>query len=122
MKTLLSTTSTYRAVILRVLQVLSSLVTLLTEKEKDRASSQNILPYIESFFLYACTSVTPQKAYGTTVKVDKKNVAFVMFSEKHRTLLNAFIRQNPGWLEKSFSFMLKVPRFIDFDNKRAHFQ
>ncbi|KAK7405746.1 hypothetical protein VNO78_07355 [Psophocarpus tetragonolobus] len=79
-----------RASILRVLQALSSLVTLLTEKEKDR--------------------------------VDEKNVAFVKFSEKHRTLLNAFIRKNPGWLEKFFSIMLKVPRFIDFDNKRAHFQ
>ncbi|KAK7405761.1 hypothetical protein VNO78_07370 [Psophocarpus tetragonolobus] len=78
-----------KASILRVLQALSSLVTLLTEKEKDR---------------------------------DEKNVAFVKFSEKHRTLLNAFIRKNPGWLEKSFSIMLKVPRFIDFDNKRAHFQ
>ncbi|KAK7405748.1 hypothetical protein VNO78_07357 [Psophocarpus tetragonolobus] len=79
-----------KASILRVLQALSSLVTLLTEKEKDR--------------------------------VDEKNVAFVKFSEKHRTLLNAFIRKNPGWLEKSISIMLKVPRFIDFDNKRAHFQ
>ncbi|KAK7405756.1 hypothetical protein VNO78_07365 [Psophocarpus tetragonolobus] len=79
-----------RASILRVLQALSSLVTLLSEKEKDR--------------------------------VDEKNMAFVKFPEKHRTLLNAFIRKNPGWLEKFFSIMLKVPRFIDFDNKRAHFQ
>ncbi|CAI9291735.1 unnamed protein product [Lactuca saligna] len=44
------------------------------------------------------------------------------FSEKHRKLLNAFIRQNPGLLEKSFSVILRVPRFIDFDNKRAHFR
>ncbi|KAK7385406.1 hypothetical protein VNO78_31123 [Psophocarpus tetragonolobus] len=205
MKALLSTTSTDGAAILRVLQALSSLVTLLTEKEKHRgtpalsevweinsaleplwhelscciskiesysestsefltssstlvskpsgvmpplpAGSQNILPYIESFFVvceklhpaqpdanhdssipvisdveYACTSATPQKASGTAVKVDEKNVAFVRFSEKHRKLLNAFIRQNPGLLEKSFSLMLKVPRFIDFDNKRAHFR
>ncbi|KAH1262811.1 E3 ubiquitin-protein ligase UPL2 [Glycine max] len=205
MKALLSTSSTDGAAILRVLQALSSLVTLLTEKENDRgtpalsevweinsaleplwhelscciskiesysesaseistssstfvskpsgvmpplpAGSQNILPYIESFFVvceklhpaqpgdshdssipvisdveYATTSATPQKASGTAVKVDEKHMPFVRFSEKHRKLLNAFLRQNPGLLEKSFSLMLKVPRFIDFDNKRAHFR
>ena len=204
MKSLLSTTSTDGASILRVLQALSSLVTLLTRKENDKgipalsevweinsvleplwhelscciskiefysesasesltssstfvskpsgvmsplpAGSQNILPYIESFFVvceklhpaqpdashessipvisdveYASTSA-PQKASGTSAKVDEKHAAFVRFSEKHRKLLNAFIRQNPGLLEKSFSLMLKVPRFIDFDNKRAHFR
>ncbi|KAL9315852.1 hypothetical protein ACSQ67_016853 [Phaseolus vulgaris] len=204
MKSLLSTTSTDGASILRVLQALSSLVTVLTGKENDKgaaalsevweinlaleplwyqlssciskiefysevasesltssstfvskpsgvmsplpAGSQNILPYIESFFVvceklhpaqlgachessspvisdieYASTSA-PQKAAGTYLKVDEKHAAFVRFSEKHRKLLNAFIRQNPGLLEKSFSLMLKVPRFIDFDNKRAHFR
>ncbi|KAI5435470.1 hypothetical protein KIW84_022051 [Lathyrus oleraceus] len=111
------------------------------------AGSQNILPYIESFFVVceklhptqpgvshdssipvisdvenASTSTSQQKVSGLGVKVDEKNMAFVRFSEKHRKLLNAFIRQNPGLLEKSFSLMLKVPRFIDFDNKRAHFR
>ncbi|XP_057442422.1 E3 ubiquitin-protein ligase UPL1-like [Lotus japonicus] len=111
------------------------------------AGSQNLLPYIESFFVVceklhpaqpganhdssipvlsdvedASTSATQQKVSGPAVKVDEKHVAFVRFSEKHRKLLNAFIRQNPGLLEKSLSLMLKVPRFIDFDNKRAHFR
>ncbi|KAL1349596.1 hypothetical protein HN51_026113 [Arachis hypogaea] len=206
LKALLSTSSSDGAAILRVLQALSSLVTLLTEKEIDRVSSsalsevweinsaleplwqelscciskiesysdsasdfftpsrpcvskpsgvmpplpagsQNILPYIESFFVvceklhpaqpdvgndstipvisdveYASTSATQQKASGPAVKADEKHAAFVRFSEKHRKLLNAFIRQNPGLLEKSFSLMLKVPRFIDFDNKRSHFR
>ncbi|XP_075511798.1 LOW QUALITY PROTEIN: E3 ubiquitin-protein ligase UPL2-like [Primulina tabacum] len=107
------------------------------------AGSQNVLPYIESFFvmcekLYpgqttagtdigpeveeAITSASQQKTSGPAVRFDEKHVAFVRFSEKHRKLLNAFIRQNPGLLEKSFSMMLKVPRFIDFDNKRSHFR
>ncbi|KAJ7965883.1 E3 ubiquitin-protein ligase UPL1-like [Quillaja saponaria] len=111
------------------------------------AGSQNILPYIESFFVVceklhpvppgsshdiaipvisdvedASTSANQQKTSGSAGKVDEKHIAFVKFSEKHRKLLNAFIRQNPGLLEKSFSLMLKVPRFIDFDNKRAHFR
>lgn len=106
------------------------------------AGAQNILPYIESFFVtceklrlgqadsqdFASTSDMEdasscgQKSPGAYSKVDEKHVVFVKFSEKHRKLLNAFIRQNPGLLEKSFSLMLRVPRFIDFDNKRAHFR
>ncbi|XP_044475509.1 E3 ubiquitin-protein ligase UPL2-like isoform X2 [Mangifera indica] len=111
------------------------------------AGAQNILPYIESFFVMceklqpaqpgsghdfgvavvsevedASTSAAQQKTTGPFLKVDEKQMAFVKFSEKHRKLLNAFIRQNPGLLEKSFSLMLKVPRFVDFDNKRAHFR
>ncbi|KAH7524790.1 hypothetical protein FEM48_Zijuj06G0156500 [Ziziphus jujuba var. spinosa] len=109
--------------------------------------TQNILPYIESFFVVceklhpalpgpghdfsiaavteiedASTSASLQKAASGSLKVDEKQIAFVKFSEKHRKLLNAFIRQNPGLLEKSFSLLLKVPRFIDFDNKRSHFR
>ncbi|KAK9112899.1 hypothetical protein Scep_020418 [Stephania cephalantha] len=110
------------------------------------AGTQNILPYIESFFvtceklhpgqpdssvdfsipstsdLEEVTAAGQQKSTGCSARVDEKHVAFVRFSEKHRKLLNAFIRQNPGLLEKSFSLMLKVPRFIDFDNKRSHFR
>ena len=111
------------------------------------AGSQNILPYLESFFVMceklnpvqsgaghdnggdvvsnveeATTSDRKPKTSGSAYKVDDKQIAFVKFSEKHRKLLNAFIRQNPGLLEKSFSLMLKVPRIIDFDNKRAHFK
>ncbi|GFZ10082.1 LOW protein: E3 ubiquitin ligase-like protein [Actinidia rufa] len=111
------------------------------------AGTQNILPYIESFFVMceklqpgqygvtqdpglaaasdvedATTSASQQKSSGGALRADEKHLAFVKFSDKHRKLLNAFIRQNPGLLEKSFSLMLKVPRFIDFDNKRAHFR
>ncbi|KAD4386159.1 hypothetical protein E3N88_26328 [Mikania micrantha] len=98
------------------------------------AGTQNILPYIESFFVM-CEKLhfehdsddviipeSHQKPLGTSVKVDEKNVAFVKFADKHRKLLNGFIRQNPGLLEKSFSVMLKVPRFVDFDNKRSYFR
>ncbi|RAL53528.1 hypothetical protein DM860_015565 [Cuscuta australis] len=111
------------------------------------AGTQNILPYIESFFVMceklqpghsvsggdsaipaatdvedSVASASHQKAVGSVIKFDEKHVAFVRFAEKHRKLLNSFIRQNPGLLEKSFSIMLKVPRFIDFDNKRSHFR
>ncbi|KAK1275953.1 E3 ubiquitin-protein ligase UPL2 [Acorus gramineus] len=111
------------------------------------AGSQNILPYIESFFVTceklcpgqsgsvhdfsttvssdfeeASTSTVAQKSPGSHPKVDEKHLAFVKFSERHKKLLNAFIRQNSGLLEKSLSLMLKVPRIIDFDNKRNYFR
>ncbi|TYH65157.1 hypothetical protein ES332_D06G037000v1 [Gossypium tomentosum] len=210
-KALLHTTSSDGAAILRVLQALSSLVSSISEKEKEMqllpeterssalgqvsdinaaleplwielssciskiesysdsapdlsapsrtstsrqsgvtsplpAGAQNILPYIESFFVVceklhpapqgsghdlgmaaisdvedASTSSGQLKTSGPITKFDEKHV-FVKFSEKHRKLLNAFIRQNPGLLDKSFSLLLKVPRFVDFDNKRAHFR
>lgn len=108
------------------------------------AGTQNILPYIESFFVTceklrpgqpdavqeastsdmedASTSSGGQRSSACQASLDEKQNAFVKFSEKHRRLLNAFIRQNPGLLEKSFSLMLKIPRLIDFDNKRAYFR
>ncbi|AQK40065.1 E3 ubiquitin-protein ligase UPL1 [Zea mays] len=70
----------------------------------------------------ASTSSGGQRSSACQASLDEKQNAFVKFSEKHRRLLNAFIRQNSGLLEKSFSLMLKIPRLIDFDNKRAYFR
>lgn len=109
--------------------------------------TQRLLPFIEAFFvlcekLHASQSVTQQdnvnvtalevketaessvtsKSSGASQKRLDGSVTLTRFAEKHRRLLNAFIRQNPGLLEKSLSMMLKAPRFIDFDNKRAYFR
>ncbi|CAN1790208.1 E3 ubiquitin-protein ligase UPL1, partial [Linum perenne] len=110
--------------------------------------NQRLLPFIEAFFVlceklqannssgqqdHADSTAKEVKESGagnhTTIACDgdfyKKldgSVTFSRFAEKHRRLLNAFIRQNPGLLEKSLSMMLKAPRLIDFDNKRAYFR
>ncbi|KAK7393557.1 hypothetical protein VNO78_22115 [Psophocarpus tetragonolobus] len=63
-------------------------VTELVGRDANHDSNIPAIFYVE----YACTSATPQKASGTAMKIDEKNMAFVKFSEKHRTLLNAFIR------------------------------
>ena len=42
--------------------------------------------------------------------------------EKHRTLLNVVLRRSPELLQGSLSPLLRAPRFIDFDNKRAFFR
>jgi hypothetical protein len=53
---------------------------------------------------------------------NEKTMTFIRFADKHRRLLNAFVRQNPGLLEKSLCLLLRTPRLIDFDNKRAYFR
>lgn len=110
---------------------------------------QRLLPFIEAFFvlsekLQANLSILQQDHANITAREVKESagssdtlstkgsadyqkksdgaVTFTKFAERHRRLLNAFIRQNPGLLEKSLSILLKAPRLIDFDNKRAYFR
>ena len=47
---------------------------------------------------------------------------FVRFAERHRKLLNAYLRQSPARFEGSLALMLKAPRLIEFENKRAYFK
>lgn len=103
--------------------------------------TQRLLPFIEAFLvlcekLQASSSLLQQDdACATASEVKELSgssspgaagvdgaVTFSRFAEKHRRLLNAFVRQNPGLLEKSLSMMLKAPRLIDFDNKRSYFR
>jgi len=110
--------------------------------------TQRLLPFIEAFFVLCeklqanesfmqqdhgnvtarevkesagCSASTSVKGGDSQRKLDGA-ITFTRFAEKHRRLSNAFIRQNPGLLEKSLSMMLKAPRLIDFDNKRAYFR
>jgi hypothetical protein len=50
------------------------------------------------------------------------SMPFLRFADHHRRLLNAYIRRNTGLLESSLAPLLRVPRLIDFDNKRAYFR
>ncbi|CBI39752.3 unnamed protein product, partial [Vitis vinifera] len=100
-----------------------------TQLGNSSFSPTMLLPFIEAFFvlcekLQANHSVMHQDHANITARERRLDgsVTFVRFAEKHRRLLNAFIRQNPGLLEKSLSLVLKAPRLIDFDNKRAYFR
>ncbi|MCO5577300.1 hypothetical protein L7F22_031127 [Adiantum nelumboides] len=111
--------------------------------------AQRVLPFIEGFFVLcdklrsapaspglqelgsataceiketASSASLPESASMQLRKSDEKGLTFVRFADRHRRLLNAFVRQNPGLLEKSLSLLLKTPRLIDFDNKRAYFK
>ena len=47
---------------------------------------------------------------------------FLRFGERHRRLLNAYLRRNPALLETSLAPLVRAPKLIDFDNKRAWFR
>ncbi|XVF33865.1 hypothetical protein REPUB_Repub18cG0008600 [Reevesia pubescens] len=111
--------------------------------------TQRLFPFIEAFFVLCeklhanhsimqqdhvnvtarevkesaeCSASLSSKCSGDSQKKLDGSVTFARFADKHRRLLNAFVRQNPGLLEKSLSMLLKAPRLIDFDNKRAYFR
>ncbi|CAH8356078.1 unnamed protein product [Eruca vesicaria subsp. sativa] len=106
--------------------------------------TQRLLPLIEAFFVLCEKIQTPpilqqdhvnvtagevkESAHSSSSKTSadsqEKNcsVTFSKFAEKHRRLLNSFVRQNPSLLEKSLSMMLKAPRLINFDNKKSYFR
>lgn len=95
--------------------------------------TQRVLPFIEAFFVLCeklqlgptAVQHDPDEASvsdATQCRRAEAGMTFVKFAEKHRRLLNAFVRQNPGLLEKSLSLMHKTPRLIDFDNKRSFFR
>ncbi|CAM8937305.1 unnamed protein product [Rhodiola kirilowii] len=111
--------------------------------------SQRLLPFIEAFFVLCeklqangtavqqdhgdlnemdvkesptGNSSSSSKSHGTSLKNTDGAIVFARFAEKHRRLLNAYIRQTPGLLEKSLSMLLNAPRLIDFDNKRSDFR
>ncbi|KAJ1872250.1 E3 ubiquitin-protein ligase tom1 [Coemansia sp. RSA 990] len=46
---------------------------------------------------------------------------FQNFTEKHKKVLNALVRNNPGLLSGSFSLLVFNPHVLDFDNKRSYF-
>ncbi|DBB00800.1 TPA: hypothetical protein ACH3X1_000730 [Trebouxia sp. C0004] len=54
--------------------------------------------------------------------VAEPHVPFLRFAEKHRRLLNTLLRQNASLLQGSLQPLLKVPRLIEFDNKRSYFR
>ena len=52
----------------------------------------------------------------------KAHLLACRFAEKHRRLLNTLLRQNSSLLQGSLQPLLKVPRLIEFDNKRSYFR
>lgn len=91
------------------------------QQEPDSATAREIKEAANSSASTSTVILTP-KSLVQSRRPDEKGMTFTRFADRHRRLLNAFVRQNPGLLEKSLTLMLKTPRLIDFDNKRAYFR
>ena len=82
------------------------------------SGASQTLPFIESFFVLC----TVQSHIVSGEDTEAESPALRCFAERHRVLLNAFLRQTPALLEGSFKSLIHSPRLIDFDNKRLHFR
>ncbi|KAG8365159.1 hypothetical protein BUALT_Bualt18G0075300 [Buddleja alternifolia] len=73
--------------------------------------TQRLLPFIESFFVL-CEKL---QANNSILQQEHSDVTAIEVKESGSG-------SNPSLLEKSLSMLLKAPRLIDFDNKRAYFR
>lgn len=44
------------------------------------------------------------------------------FAERHRFLINVYLRHDPKLLSRTFELLLKCPRLVDFDAKNEYFR
>ncbi|EGC31458.1 hypothetical protein DICPUDRAFT_39910 [Dictyostelium purpureum] len=59
---------------------------------------------------------------GTPPTIDYNTSRFFEFVEQNKSLINDLIRQDSNLLTGSLSVLAKVPKFLDFDNKRTYFR
>ncbi len=70
----------------------------------------------------AAAAVAAATAQQHQKEEEARTAPFLKFAERHRRLLNAYLRRGPALLEGSLSPLMLVPRLIDFDNKRSWFR
>ncbi|EHY57695.1 E3 ubiquitin-protein ligase tom1 [Exophiala dermatitidis] len=113
---------------------LSECLTVIREKDNITSFATILLPLIESLMV-VCKN-TPLKDPATLRQgkeqgpgspaaepVDDLQELFFNFTTEHRKILNDIIRQSPKLMQGngSFSLLVKNPKVLDFDNKRAYF-
>ncbi|KAJ3202357.1 hypothetical protein HDU67_000611 [Dinochytrium kinnereticum] len=95
-----------------------------------------ILPLIESFMVVSkpyVLSSTPGAGASKSFMVSTfsrsfkslneatNDEMFYVFTEEHRKVLNAMVRNNPSLMSGSFSLLVHNSRILEFDNKRTYF-
>ena len=114
---------------------LSECLTAMSEKDNVMPFATILLPLIESLMV-VCKNTslkdTPLARQKTQSQIpttptaeesgDLENL-FFNFTTEHRKILNDIIRQSPKLMQGtgSFSLLVKNPKVLDFDNKRAYF-
>lgn len=72
----------------------------------------------------AGTSAAGTSSAGAAAPLESelRQLPFMRFAEKHRRLLNAYLRRSPALLESSLGPLVRAHKLIEFDNKRAYFR
>lgn len=92
-----------------------------------------LLPLIESLMIVskskptakpsagnqATTAVSPRGADSGTLEA--LQALFVDFTQRHRSILNLLVRNNPPLMSGPFAVLARNPGALDFDNKRNYF-
>lgn len=85
-----------------------------------------LLPVIEAFFLrHRLLDVLLKTSSPTLQQQQKSNdiAPMLVFAEEHRVVINSLIRTKPSLLTSgTFLPLTRVPRVLDFDNKRLFFR
>eukprot|EP01133_Synstelium_polycarpum_P008997 gene8997-10553_t len=120
----------------------TSMETLMTKKKSSSVPmSLLLLPLVETYFLLnsppadkLTISTVPSSPSLTGLRLssqglqstpptsDYQTTRFFEFVEQNKHLINELIRQDNSLLSDSFAILIKVPKFLDFDNKRNYFR
>lgn len=128
-------TSSYESLTLGPLwNKLSDCLTIVREKDNIISFANILLPLIESLMVVCKNTSLKDSVLARQVReqapsspvpeaMDGLEELFFNFTTEHRKILNDIIRQSPKLMQGngSFSLLVKNPKVLDFDNKRAYF-
>ncbi|OAL25613.1 hypothetical protein AYO20_10388 [Fonsecaea nubica] len=128
-------TSSYESLALRPLwSKLSECLTTVREKDNITTFATILLPLIESLMVVCKNTSLKDSVLARQIReqvpgspapeaMDDLQELFFNFTTEHRKILNDIIRQSPKLMQGngSFSLLVKNPKVLDFDNKRAYF-
>ena len=74
----------------------------------------------DSLQRHGSRDIASGSAFGGLIASGQPSV--IGFAERHRQLVNAYLRGDHQLLDRTMSVLLQHPRLVDFDNKRAFFK
>ncbi|KAL4856977.1 E3 ubiquitin-protein ligase UPL1 [Chlorella vulgaris] len=86
----------------------------------DRAASMSL--DMQSPTASQISSMSGAMIARTTSATAESRSTFMQFAEQHRRLINVLVHHKPELLQTSMSLLLRAPKLLDFDNKRAYFR
>jgi E3 ubiquitin-protein ligase HUWE1 len=99
---------------------LGECLSLLQQKQELSQMTSIFLPLIDVLTKVSRYSLS-NKGKIEAKPINAQGQTFIKFMEDHKDVVNSFVRENPALLNGSFSILLRLPRLVDFKNKRRFF-